>query len=154
MLLHWVAEAVSFGQQVGVRTTKTRFAQRLALPLAPHFAELITFMVSPVGGKARLVPLSIAREINRKHILLFIFNGCQYEATQIQLYLQYLTFYHAANITSEEKGQATELSELISQMGYEDRVDNAILGKREVIFTFPKLQLTQGFLHTYIPHVT
>lgn len=91
MLLHWVAEAVSFGQQPAVRTAKTRLAQRLALPLAPHFAQLITFMVSPVGGKARLVPLSIAREINRKNILLFIYNGCQYEANQIQLYLQYLT---------------------------------------------------------------
>jgi len=91
MLLHWVAEAVSFGQQPAVRTAKTRLAQRLALPLAPHFAQLITFMVSPVGGKARLVPLSIAREINRKNILLFIYNGCQYEAQQIQLYLQYLT---------------------------------------------------------------
>ena len=92
MLLHWVAEAVSFSQNQTVRTPKIRLAQRLALPLAPHFAQLITFMVSPVGGKARLVPLSIAREINRKHILLFVFNGCQFEAQQIQLYLQYLTF--------------------------------------------------------------
>jgi len=47
-------------------------------------------MLSPAGGKSRLVPLSIASESNRKHILLFIFNGSQPEASQSQLYLQYI----------------------------------------------------------------
>ena len=76
-------------------------------------------MVSPAGSKARLVPLSIAREINRKHILLFIFNGFQNEAQQMQLYLQYITFYHAANLTAEEKDQAVQLSTLFTEMGYD-----------------------------------
>ena len=52
--------------------------------------QLLTFMLSPAGGKSRLVPLSIASESNRKHILLFIFNGSQPEASQSQLYLQYI----------------------------------------------------------------
>ena len=51
--------------------------------------------------------------------MLFIFNGFQNEAQQMQLYLQYITFYHAANLTTEEKDQAVQLSTLFTEMGYD-----------------------------------
>jgi len=92
LILSWVVQAASFTSHPGIRSSKTRLAQRLALPLAPHFARLITFMLSPASGKSRLVPLNIAKEKNKKHGLLFIFNGAEREATQCQLYLQYIRF--------------------------------------------------------------
>ena len=39
MVLKWVAQASTFTVQPGVRSSRTRLAQRLALPLAPHFAQ-------------------------------------------------------------------------------------------------------------------
>ena len=92
MVVRWVAESATFTSGVSGRSSKTRLAQRLALPLAPHLARLITFMLSPAGGRARLVPLSIVKEPNKKHVLLFIYNASQAEASQSQLYLQYIRY--------------------------------------------------------------
>ena len=47
MVLKWVAQASTFTVQPGVRSSRTRLAQRLALPLAPHFAQdIVTDIIS------------------------------------------------------------------------------------------------------------
>ena len=47
MVLKWVAQASTFTVQPGVRSSRTRLAQRLALPLAPHFAQEIVTDIFP-----------------------------------------------------------------------------------------------------------
>ena len=47
MVLKWVAQASTFTVQPGVRSSRTRLAQRLALPLAPHFAQDIVISKKP-----------------------------------------------------------------------------------------------------------
>ena len=47
MVLKWVAQASTFTVQPGVRSSRTRLAQRLALPLAPHFAQDIVISKRP-----------------------------------------------------------------------------------------------------------
>ena len=48
MVLKWVAQASTFTVQPGVRSSRTRLAQRLALPLAPHFAQDIVTDILPL----------------------------------------------------------------------------------------------------------
>ena len=89
LIVKWMSEAAHFTLNVG-RTSKTRLAQRLALPLAPDLARLITFMLSPSGGRSRLVPLTLVKEQNKKHVLFYIYNASHAEAAQSQLYLAYI----------------------------------------------------------------
>ena len=137
ILLYWSSEASRFDTKIPWVTKyntesslnrltrnysrKSKLARRLMLklPLSEQFVTLINFMLSPQGGKSRLVPLKLVKEPERKNILLFIFNGAEREAEQVQLYLHYLIFYHGANMEQTDIDDLNQLVFLMSQLGYD-----------------------------------